>query len=1472
MRRLSVLFLAACLLGGCGRQEPVPEPPAVRADVEPVPPLTARPVAAGPEDRDSVAAVPDRPQEPSIDDVPRASKQERYDAALIDALNLMAERRLGSALEALRAAQKIQDTEQVQRLMDRIQALIAEQTAAERTAQDLKAAINDGKADEAAKLADGALAQYGGSDAAADLARVKQQADAVVTATISDTGDRVRRLRTDALAALADNNLRSAAISLEQAAQLGEDPELKQKLDDVQARLTRYDDNLRRARDLRRDPGRLEDAIAALQEAENAWDTLQVRQEIDDYNLALQKRRDRVGIADFEVRGDLGVPGIGRAVAEEMLPALKGRFDVVERSQVGRVLEELKLEAGDLLDQPTGRREVGRLAGVKYVVVGSLTPLCGITAQARLIEVRSGIIIQTARISAANAEGLIARMPLLGQMLLMTDDQKLAFEQLQAQKAPEVRPIEALENLPPPPPPPAPEQPPPAPIVTYTPRPPAFGGLTIADFQAFPPVVVAAPPPPTEVVIVREEPRRRLFALSLELGDNLFRRGRYREADRHFQVALSLGFKHTDIQLRIDRCKPYLPPPPPPVIVAPAPIVVVPDPVVVAPPPVVVIPPPPPVRPRLVVFNFFLNCEPGLVPPNVGDLAADQCAAAFGSTYEVIDRGEVCWYMGRLGITMRDVMADSSSRIALAQALNVRFFLFGAIEQTHSFNVTTHLIDAQSGARTGTGTIHVQDHNEIKLRMNELARQVGANPDDRAKLAQQGKESEKALTDARKLLKAGSYTQAAAVARSALKETPDNPALQAVQQEAEQKARQVALAEAQRRQAEARKAEQAAAEQRQRELARAAEAARRKAEEDAKRQDEAARRAQDQQKDKAAEQLRIQAQKALLEGNYPQAVRALQSAAALRPSDEVTRELARARIEQEKAVQVKAAQEQARKEAEARRLRDVAQVKVEAERKRVEAEQAKRRQEREAKDSAAQARLIEQARALMAKKEYDRAAGALQAARTIHASAEIDRLIQEAKDGQALEDARKKGERERAAAEKRLGEEKARRERTEAEAKQKQADYAAALERAQKAIADKKYDEAVTHFEAAGKLYRTDAVAQGLKKAEELRDHDRAQRDAEARRQQEERQRSERVQALLAEGRKAADTRQFDKAMASLGEASRLAPGNVEVQTALMKVEQAREALAADATRRQQEANRQAAVRKWLDAGKGQMAARKYADAVNSFREAAKLDTSNAEAAAALRDAEKALSDSRTTPAPDPKAERVRQLVAGGRKALEAKDVTGASRWLAEAQKLSPDDAGVRSLAADITKAQTAAADTRAMQQRKADYDLAMDAGRKALGARNYQGAVNAFAEALRVSPGDRDATAAFKDAQQALDASKKPPAPPPPATKPAPPPLPNPDAMYARAMQAGATLEKQHKYADAVQAYQNALRWKPLEAKASAAVRAAEYLQHMTDGEKLLNDRKFKDAAKEFEEALKLYPTSADAKKDLDKARSGKP
>src|SRR5262249_52404664 len=280
-----------------------------------------------------------------------------------------------------------------------------------------------------------------------------------------------------------------------------------------------------------------------------------------------------------------------------------------------------------------------------------------------------------------------------------------------------------------------------------------------------------------------------------------------------------------EVEARIERCRPYLPPPPS--------VVVVPEPVVVV--------PPPPVRPRLAVFNFYVNAAPGLVPPAADSWAADCFASYCGRRFEIIDRGEVCWYMGRLGITMKDVLGDPGARVALSQALNARYFVFGAMVQTHSFDVTTDMIDAQSGARTGTGMIHVQDHSEMKLRMNELFDQLNLPPEQQAKVAQQAKDNEKLLNDVRRLQQDGKYAQAADAARAALKANPSSVALQQQLADNERRAEQVRLEEARKRDEQHRQAELAAAREREQKLVKQAEQARLLAEAEAKAQSEATR-------------------------------------------------------------------------------------------------------------------------------------------------------------------------------------------------------------------------------------------------------------------------------------------------------------------------------------------------------------------------------------------------------------------------------------------------------------------------------------------------------------------------------------------------------------------------------------------------------------------------------------------------------
>src|SRR5205823_10623639 len=109
---------------------------------------------------------------------------------------------------------------------------------------------------------------------------------------------------------------------------------------------------------------------------------------------------------------------------------------------------------------------------------------------------------------------------------------KIAYQRQLAQQAPVF--VQQVLDAPLPPPPQLllVGQPPPAPIVAYNSRPPDFGGLVAADLQAL---------PPSGSIMVDADhdgpDKNRLLQISISLGDNLFRRGRFKEAQKHFELA-----------------------------------------------------------------------------------------------------------------------------------------------------------------------------------------------------------------------------------------------------------------------------------------------------------------------------------------------------------------------------------------------------------------------------------------------------------------------------------------------------------------------------------------------------------------------------------------------------------------------------------------------------------------------------------------------------------------------------------------------------------------------------------------------------------------------------------------------------------------------------------------------------------------------------------------------------------------------
>ena len=111
--------------------------------------------------------------------------------------------------------------------------------------------------------------------------------------------------------------------------------------------------------------------------------------------LAIMPFKNLTGDNDKNWLGE----GISDTVATE-LGSIKGLI-LIERSQLAKAVEELKLSHSGLLDEKTAIK-VGKLTSAKYLVVGSYQMAEGdILMNARLIDVESGGVQQTARVKGS---------------------------------------------------------------------------------------------------------------------------------------------------------------------------------------------------------------------------------------------------------------------------------------------------------------------------------------------------------------------------------------------------------------------------------------------------------------------------------------------------------------------------------------------------------------------------------------------------------------------------------------------------------------------------------------------------------------------------------------------------------------------------------------------------------------------------------------------------------------------------------------------------------------------------------------------------------------------------------------------------------------------------------------------------------------------------------------------------------------
>ncbi len=119
--------------------------------------------------------------------------------------------------------------------------------------------------------------------------------------------------------------------------------------------------------------------------------------------------KNKIAVLDFMLQGKgFETEDLGQIVAEWLITALvkDGRFDVVERRLLKKIIAEQQLSETGLLDQET-TAQLGKVLGVKVVISGSLMRIQDIIeVNSRIIDVESGSILAAASVSNEDASQL----------------------------------------------------------------------------------------------------------------------------------------------------------------------------------------------------------------------------------------------------------------------------------------------------------------------------------------------------------------------------------------------------------------------------------------------------------------------------------------------------------------------------------------------------------------------------------------------------------------------------------------------------------------------------------------------------------------------------------------------------------------------------------------------------------------------------------------------------------------------------------------------------------------------------------------------------------------------------------------------------------------------------------------------------------------------------------------------------------
>jgi TolB-like protein len=132
-------------------------------------------------------------------------------------------------------------------------------------------------------------------------------------------------------------------------------------------------------------------------------------------------KKTRIAVLDFQIQGTgFETEDMGKIVAEWLITALvqEGRFDVIERRLLEKVLREQNLGASGVVDTQSASK-LGKVLGARIVISGTVIKLSNLTeVNTRLIDVQTGSILAAEKVTSETAMRLAKLINLMATKII----------------------------------------------------------------------------------------------------------------------------------------------------------------------------------------------------------------------------------------------------------------------------------------------------------------------------------------------------------------------------------------------------------------------------------------------------------------------------------------------------------------------------------------------------------------------------------------------------------------------------------------------------------------------------------------------------------------------------------------------------------------------------------------------------------------------------------------------------------------------------------------------------------------------------------------------------------------------------------------------------------------------------------------------------------------------------------------------